>query len=275
MTTYAIGDIQGCHTELMFLLQRLSFNPDIDTLWLCGDLVNRGPQSLQTLRWAKSLGGSVVCVLGNHDLRLLALAHGVADASPKDTLDAVLAAADCSQLIDWLLQQPFVHTGASHLMVHAGLVPQWTLDEAQQLAKAAANLLRGSGTAAAFLQNLAQRQEPLLDPTTLTSCADKLLYAVKALTTVRFCDAAGRLLLNFSAPPAQAPAGFAPWYSWAHARAPGLPVVFGHWAALGLYQSPAATCLDSGCVWGSKLTALRLHDGHIVQAPGLRAEALV
>jgi bis(5'-nucleosyl)-tetraphosphatase (symmetrical) len=269
MTTYAIGDIQGCQAELMSLLERIAFNPQHDTVWLCGDLVNRGPQSLQTLRWAKSLGQSVVTVLGNHDLKLLALAHGVADSSPHDTLDAVLSAQDCSALIDWLLQQPLLHTGPEHLLVHAGLVPQWTLAQAQQQAAAVSGLLQDSRTATGFLRSLAQRHPPLLDPATLTSDTDKLIYATKALTNVRLCDAVGRLLLNFTAPPAQAPAGFAPWYTWAHPRPQGLPVIFGHWSALGLYQSPVATCLDSGCVWGRQLTALRLHDGQTVQTSGL------
>jgi len=261
MATYAIGDIQGCLASFRQLLDRLGFTPRSDTIWLVGDLVNRGPDSLGTLRFIKNLGTSVRVVLGNHDLFLLAAAEGVATLRPKDTIHDILSAGDRSDLIHWLRHQPLHHREGSFLMVHAGLLPQWTVEEATALAHEVEVVLRGPGYRA-FLQALFHGPNPQWD-SSLTG-AERLVSITRVLTRLRTCTPTGEMS-NFSGSPDDAPAGFTPWFHIPDRRNTGTTIITGHWAALGLHLEPYLLAIDSGCVWGKKLTAVRLEDRSVFQ----------
>jgi bis(5'-nucleosyl)-tetraphosphatase (symmetrical) len=254
MATYAVGDIQGCFRTLERLLAKASFSPGKDRVWLVGDLVNRGPLNVEVLRWAVDLGESAVCVLGNHDLHLLARAFGVAGPKKRDTLEDVLGAPDKAILIDWLLARPFLVTEQNHSLVHAGFLPQWTLAEAQAFAAEAHATLQREPEA--FLKRLTRGRG---------QGDDALELAVSALTRIRTCSEDGRMEPDFSGPPSEAPPGFAPWFSLSSRQTKGHRVVFGHWAALGLSLGSDWAGIDTGCVWGQKLTALRLEDGAVFQ----------
>jgi bis(5'-nucleosyl)-tetraphosphatase (symmetrical) len=246
VTRYAIGDIQGCMTTLEHLLAAIAFTPSRDELWLAGDLVNRGPRSLDVLRWAKRLG--VTTVLGNHDLHLLSRVAGVAHEKKRDTLDEVLAAPDLGELVDWLRAQPlFVHDDR-HALVHAGLHPRWTIAHARALATELETGLRGPR----WKQYLAQMPEP---------ARANLAYLVR----VRTCRLDGRLEPDFDGPPEAAPAGCAPWFALPDPAWATHTIIFGHWAAGGLQLGTHHAGLDTGCVWGRSLTAMRIDDRHIVQ----------
>jgi bis(5'-nucleosyl)-tetraphosphatase (symmetrical) len=260
MARYAIGDIQGCMGSLERLLALIAFDPAVDSLWLVGDLVNRGPRSLEVLRWAKAHDAAVTCVLGNHDLHLLARACGV-PAKRRDTLDEVLAAPDLEDLVGWLRTRPLVHTCAPWVMVHAGLHPAWTVEQARSLAaeieaELASQRWRDLVIA---LEGSTSPWRPELEGLARWSAA--LGYFVRART----CFSDGRLEPVFDGPPAQAPAGCAPWFELPHARWRTHVPVFGHWAALGLDVQPGHVALDSGCVWGRTLSALRLDDHTVFQ----------
>jgi bis(5'-nucleosyl)-tetraphosphatase (symmetrical) len=261
MATYAIGDIQGCFTSLQRLLDRISFSPKADMLWLVGDLVNRGPGSLDTLRFIKELGPSVRPVLGNHDLFLLAAAEGVAALRPKDTIHDILAAEDRPDLINWLRRQPLHHREGSFLMVHAGLLPQWTIDEAVGLAREVETVLAGPAYRA-FLQELFHGPAPHWNRT--LKGPERLVSITRVMTRLRTCRPSGEMS-NFSGPPEEAPAGFTPWFRIPDRRSTGATVISGHWAALGLHMEPKLLALDSGCVWGRQLTAVRLEDRSVFQ----------
>lgn len=262
MATYAIGDIQGCYDSLQRLLDRIEFDPGRDRVWLVGDLVNRGPRSLEVLRWAQGLGDRVVAVLGNHDLYLLLRAAGATKKKELDTLDAVLAAPDCKQLIDWLRRRPFIHREAGHTLVHAGLHPAWSLAEAVSLASEVQALL----CAADWRDRIAHLQcnrPPVWHPHLFGF--ERLQAITSVFVRMRACTPDGRMVYKFSGPPQLAPRGYMPWYAVPDARWRGEPVVFGHWSALGLYRDADSIALDTACVWGGSLTALCLEDGHVVQ----------
>jgi bis(5'-nucleosyl)-tetraphosphatase (symmetrical) len=261
MATYAIGDIQGCYISLKQLLERIAFTPGSDRLWLVGDLVNRGPESLTTLRFIKNLGTAVRLVLGNHDLFLLAAAEGITPLRPKDTIQDILSAPDRADLIDWLRQQPLLHREGPFLMVHAGLLPQWTVEEATALAHEVETQLRGQDYRA-FLQVLIQKSASQWHPS-LTGL-DRTVSIVRALTRLRTCTATGEMS-SFSGPPDDAPAGFAPWFRIPDRRNTGATIITGHWAALGLHLEPTLCAIDSGCAWGRQLTAIRLEDRKLFQ----------
>lgn len=260
MAVYAIGDLQGCLAPLKRLLDRLRFDPASDRLWFCGDLVNRGPDSLDALRFVRGLGETALTVLGNHDLHLLALAWDPA-RSPrgKDTLDGVLAAPDREELLEWLRRRPLVHHDATlgWTLVHAGLPPQWGLAEAQATAAELQGVLGGPGFAA-FLGRMygdgPDRWSPDLQG------AGRLRYIVNAFTRMRYCRADGSLDLEEKGPPEQAPAGLVPWFRVPGRRSRSLKLVFGHWSSLGYVAESGVWGLDTGCVWGGRLTALRLDD---------------
>jgi bis(5'-nucleosyl)-tetraphosphatase (symmetrical) len=254
---YAIGDLQGCHAEFMALLERLAFDPARDRLWLTGDLVNRGPDSLAVLREVKSLGRAVTVVLGNHDLHLLALAFAprtVRRSEPE--LVAVLEAEDAGELLDWLAARPLLHRddALGWTLIHAGLPPQWTLALAESCAREVERALRSD--AAAMLADMYgdapdRWSEDL-------SGAERLRFTVNCFTRLRFVDRKGRLLLAYKGSVADAPAGSIPWFRHPERATRGDALVFGHWSALGFVAEPGLRGLDTGCVWGGALTAIRL-----------------
>jgi len=275
MTTYAIGDVQGCFDELQALLGAIDFDPSKDRLWFVGDLVNRGPKSLETLRFVRDLGERSVCVLGNHDLHLLALALGFSKEREDDTLAGVLSAPDRGELLDWLRRQPLIHLDADHLLVHAGLPPQWDPEEARALAQEVEEELRGPRYRD-FLAHLygcwPNRWSNELKG------VERLRVIVNALTRMRFCTPDGTMEFRTKGESTQAPAGYLPWFDVPGRKSAGVTVICGHWSALGLRVKPNLLALDSGCVWGGTLTAVRLEDRRVYEiscrasaAPAVRA----
>jgi len=265
MATYAIGDVQGCHDALRRLLDHIRFDASRDHLWFVGDLVNRGPDSLSVLRYIRSLGQSVRIVLGNHDFFLLAASEGVMALRPKDTIGDVLKADDRLDLIDWLRHQPLHHREGPFFMVHAGLLPQWTTQDAAELASAVETALRGDGFRS-FLRSLFHDPEVTWSPS-LTGTA-RLVTAARVLTRLRTCTPAGETS-NFSGPAEETPPGYFPWFRIAARRSADTTIIAGHWAALGLHMEPNLLAIDSGCVWGRQLTAVRLEDRRVFQVDGL------
>lgn len=262
MATYAIGDIQGCHNELRQMLDRIAFDPAQDRLWLVGDLVNRGPDSLAVLRFLRTLGDRVVALLGNHDLHLLVVAAGVRAPHREDTLDELLAAPDRDELLDWLRHRPLMHVADGYAMVHAGLLPQWTIAQARALAAEVETKLQGPDYAD-FLQQMYGNQ-PARWSDGLTGY-DRLRVIVNALTRLRLCRPDGTMEFKHKTGLSNAPEGYAPWFDMDNRASRDTPVIFGHWAALGLMIRPDVLGLDSGCVWGRKLSALRLEDRQLFQ----------
>ncbi|MCB9561826.1 MAG: symmetrical bis(5'-nucleosyl)-tetraphosphatase [Kofleriaceae bacterium] len=269
MTTWAIGDVQGCMASLERLLERIAFDAARDRLWLVGDLVNRGPRSLDVLRWARAHGDAVTCVLGNHDLHLLGRVAGAAEPKRRDTLAPVLAAPDREPLIDWLRTRPLCHVEGDRLMVHAGLHPRWSATLARALAAELEAELAGPDWKR-WLRQLAGRTPPWRDD--LTGPA-RVRAILGFLVRVRTIDRDGVADPSFDGPPAEARAGFRPWFE---AEAPAWAthtVVFGHWAALGLSVGPHHLGLDSGCVWGNRLTAIDLDTRAVVQVDAVERRA--
>ena len=258
MATYAIGDLQGCYDPFRRLLDKIEFDPNKDRLWLTGDLVNRGPKSLKTLRYVKKLGESVTTVLGNHDLHLIALAHDVRYSGSKfDSLWKILAADDCDELLDWLRKRPLAHYSKklNTLMVHAGVPPQWSVRKTLRRAAEVESQLRGDQ----FL-NFVERMYGNSPDTWSGKLRghDRLRYIVNALTRMRMLGKDGQLDFTHSGPPDGGAKGLIPWYDAADARWRGTRIVFGHWSALGLVVNDGMVAIDTGCVWGRKLTAVKL-----------------
>jgi bis(5'-nucleosyl)-tetraphosphatase (symmetrical) len=260
MALYLIGDVQGCDDALARLLDEIAFSPSRDTLVLLGDLVNRGPQSLAVLRRMMALEGSAHCLLGNHDLHLLAVAHGVRKPHRSDTLGGILQAPDRATLLDWLRARPMALQMQGWLMVHAGVLPQW--DAAQTLALAAEleSELRGPDWGV-FLHNMyGNRPDQWNDQ---LHGLDRLRVIVNALTRLRFCSIDGVMEFETKDSAASAPAGFMPWFEVPQRRSEGTRIAFGHWSTLGNVQRHDLLPLDTGCVWGGCLTAARIgHDGN-------------
>jgi bis(5'-nucleosyl)-tetraphosphatase (symmetrical) len=261
LTRYAIGDVQGCHDELRALLKRIGFSADRDRLWFVGDLVNRGPDSLGVLRFVRSLGESAVVVLGNHDLHLLALAWGDRKTKSSDTLDDVLAAQDRDALLGWLATRPlaFYDRKAKDLLVHGGLVPQWSVNDALALSGEVEAALRRDP--AAFLRQMYGDRPDQWDPR-LTGI-ERLRFVINAMTRMRYCTADGRIDLKLKGAPAsgEAPYPFRPWFDFGERRSRKARVIFGHWSTLGFHRDSGVVGLDTGCVWGGALTALDLDRG--------------
>jgi bis(5'-nucleosyl)-tetraphosphatase (symmetrical) len=257
VAVYAIGDLQGCHAEFMALLERLKFDPRRDRLWLTGDLVNRGPASLAALREVKALGQAATVVLGNHDLHLLAMAFAPKTTKRREPeLEAVLDAPDAAELLDWLAARPLLHRddALGWTLIHAGLPPQWNLAQAETCAREVEKALRED---VASLLGAMYGDEPDRWSASLKGAA-RLRFAVNCLTRLRFVDQKGRLLLSYKGTIAQAPAGAMPWFRHPERATKDDALVFGHWSALGFLAEPGLRCLDTGCVWGGALTALRL-----------------
>lgn len=257
MPTYAIGDVQGCYAALLALLERVAFDPERDRLWFVGDLVNRGPASLEVLRWAHAHAASVVTVLGNHDLHLLARIDGVVPAAPGDTLDAVLAAPDRDELAAWLAGRPLLHVEGGFALMHAGLLPAWSVATAEALAREVEAALQGPARAE-FLASLRGDKRPRWREGLELDARRRV--AAAAFTRLRLVDDDGQPRGGFKGPPERAPAGTRPWFRAAGRASADVTCVFGHWAALGLWIDADVIALDSGCVWGRCLTAVRLQD---------------
>jgi bis(5'-nucleosyl)-tetraphosphatase (symmetrical) len=272
MATYAIGDIQGCYDALCRLLDSCSFDPNKDRLWLVGDLVNRGPQSLETLRLIKSLGTSAVTVLGNHDLYLLMVAEGGAKFRGKDdTLQPILDAPDCDELLDWLRHQPLCYTENEYCLIHAGLLPQWTTTQARELSREVEAVMQGPDYRE-FILNL-WGSEPAGWSDDLTGWP-RLRVIVNAMTRMRFCTPDGIMEFKAKGKLSNAPADHIPWFDAPSRQSANAVLVTGHWSALGLKITPNLLALDSGCLWGGHLTALRLEDRQVFQVTCSVEEAL-
>ena len=269
MSLNAIGDIQGCHAEFCQLLDLIAFDPARDRLWLVGDLVNRGPESLAVLRTVRGLGESAVTVLGNHDLHLLTVAAGHRRAHHDDTLDAILDAPDRDDLLAWLRTRPLVVLEDERLLVHAGLLPSWTPATALMLSREVETML-ASDQHDDFLRHL-YGNEPSRWNETLSGY-DRLRMVVNACTRLRFCAADDTIELGEKRGPGHTPAGFAPWFMHPERRSGRVTVVCGHWSTLNLMLAPNVLMLDSGCLWGGCLTALRLDDRRLFQVPGRSAK---
>ncbi|HVN45887.1 MAG TPA: symmetrical bis(5'-nucleosyl)-tetraphosphatase [Steroidobacteraceae bacterium] len=251
MTRYAIGDVQGCDQELRNLLGRLKFSADRDQLWFVGDLVNRGPRSLAALRTVRALADNAVVVLGNHDLHLLAVACGAQRRRRSDTLDELLAAPDRDALIEWLLLRPLAHAEGRDLMVHAGVVPQWTASQTLALAAEVSSALRRDP------RTLFERMygdEPECWHEQLEG-AERLRFIINVLTRLRVCTADGRVDISLKGPPPPRASPLRPWFEHRGRATRDVRVIFGHWSALGLIERPDVLGLDTGCVWGGSLTA--------------------
>jgi bis(5'-nucleosyl)-tetraphosphatase (symmetrical) len=261
MATYAIGDVQGCWEPLARLLEEeLRFDPAADRLWFVGDLVNRGPDSLRVLRFVRGLGKRAVTVLGNHDLHLLAVAAGVRKLSRKDSLGEILAADDGAELLEWLRHRPLAYreSGLDYLMVHAGVPPAWSVEDTLSRAAEVERALQGKACDD-FLHHMYGNYPDRWDDS--LGNWERLRVITNYLTRMRFCDTEGRLDLDNTSAPDGANRGFKPWFRHEERRAAGTPIVFGHWAALeGRADTEGVYALDTGCVWGGRLRAMRLED---------------
>lgn len=265
MSTYAIGDVQGCFHSLEQLLTKLNFNPNQDKLWFCGDIVNRGPQSLETLRFIKNLNAGAILVLGNHDLTLLALSVGAIKAREADTFESILTAPDKIELLEWLQHQPLLHHDPSlkYVLVHAGIYPYWSLEKAKQLAKEVEIYLQ-SQNATQFLFNM-YGNEPDLWNDSLDGF-ERVRFITNAFTRMRFCTKDGRLNLSANGPVSNSPADCVPWFAFQDRVTLPDPIIFGHWAALGgITEVPDVIALDTGCAWGNCLTAICLETKILTQ----------
>jgi bis(5'-nucleosyl)-tetraphosphatase (symmetrical) len=264
MAIYAIGDIQGCYYSFKDLLKQVDFDPAHDRLWLVGDLLNRGSGSLEVLRWLYEHRMSVVIVLGNHDLHAIAVAEGMVPAHNSDTLEPIFNAPDCDELLHWLRHQSMIHAEHGYLMVHAGLLPQWSATKALSLGAEVETALR-AGNYRDFLAHMYGNLPDQWDEN--LQGMDRLRLITNALTRLRTCTSEGRMDFAFSGAMSNIPAGYMPWFDVPDRKSVETPIIFGHWSALGLLQRDNLFALDTGCLWGGKLTALRLHDRSIFQVP--------
>ncbi|MEO8159716.1 MAG: symmetrical bis(5'-nucleosyl)-tetraphosphatase [Betaproteobacteria bacterium] len=262
MATYAIGDLQGCFDPLQDLLGEIGFRESTDRLWFVGDLVNRGPQSLEILRFVKALGERAVCVLGNHDLHLLMVAEARVKTHRNDTLAAVLAASDRDDLLTWLRGLPLMHTEDDYAMVHAGLLPSWSIGKAHDLAQEAAQALQGDAwrdLMAHMYGNQPDRWDEAL------SGYERVRVIINAMTRLRVCTPDGRMEFSHKGGLEDIPAGYMPWFAVPGRKSAQSTVVCGHWSAIGLLAQRNLLALDSGCLWGRCLSAVRLEDRRIFQ----------
>ncbi len=270
MAIYAIGDIQGCFDELQELLRHIRFQRARDQLWFVGDLVNRGPESLEVLRFVSELGSDARVVLGDHDLNLIAIAEGVRELRSQDSVRDVLDARDGGELIEWLSEQPLLvrEPGIPYTMVHAGLAPPWEMAQAAMLAREVEAALAGDDRQG-FLAHMYGDQPDRWNKE--LAKWERLRFITNALTRIRYVDSDGRLKLEESGPPGSQPDALVPWFASKQRRSRGEPIIFGHWATLQLEQKvdPVHRVfhLDTGCVWGGRLTALRLDDERFFSVP--------
>lgn len=268
MATYFVGDVQGCLDDLQNVLQQADFDPERDQLWLTGDLVARGPKSLETLRFVKQLGTAAVTVLGNHDLHLLAIDAGIATLNPKDKTQAIFDADDKDELLNWLRQQPLLafHNEYNIIMVHAGIAPQWSQQQAKQYAGEVDALLRDDNYRELLANMYGAKPDIWADD---LNGYDRYRFIINAFTRMRFCAADGQLEFhNKHSPSTNTNSQHIPWYEVEGTHLDGAHVIFGHWAALeGTCSHSNATTLDTGCVWGNSLTLLRWEDKAVFSEP--------
>ena len=263
MATYAIGDIQGCYDELQRLLELIQFDPTADHLWFVGDLVNRGPKSTQVLRFIKGLGDRAITVLGNHDLHLLAVAIAGRRPKPGSSLEGVLNAPDREELLEWLRFQPLMHVdrGINFSMIHAGLPPQWSIAQARKHAAEVESALRHKKRHRKFFAAMyGDKPDRWSDD---LQGMDRLRFITNCFTRLRYCTKKGKLVLNENGPLGSQRNNLLPWFMAPQRRSARDRIVFGHWSTLGYMAGSKLWSLDTGCLWGGQLTALRLED----QAP--------
>ena len=264
MSTYAIGDLQGCYFSFLNLLAACRFDPARDRLWLVGDLINRGPHSLAILRWMRKHEGCVRVVLGNHDLHALAVHEGFVETHRNDTLVELFSADDRDALFDWLRLQPLTHAENGYLMVHAGLLPQWDAAKAGQLAGEVESVLKGPDYRhflAAMYGNEPDHWQDRLNG------MSRLRVITNAMTRLRVCTPEGRMEFRFKGEPQNIPEGYLPWFEVKRRKNRKDTLIFGHWSALGLKVRKRLIALDSGCLWGGKLSAVKLEDRKVFQVP--------
>lgn len=262
MATYAIGDLQGCFDSLQQLVAEFNFDPARDRLWFVGDLVNRGPQSLEVLRYVKSLGESAVSVLGNHDLHLLMVAEGRVRAHRKDTLAPILDAPDRAELLHWLRSRPIVHVEDEYVLVHAGLLPSWNASRAAELGGEVAQALAGPAWQALMTHMYGNQPDRWDDD---LAGYDRLRVIINAMTRLRICDVDGRMQFSHKGRLEDIPKDYMPWFAVPGRASVSSTVVCGHWSALGLLAEKNLLALDSGCLWGRRLSAVRLEDRRVYQ----------
>jgi len=263
MATYAIGDIQGCLTSFENLLTHIDFSPSRDRLWLVGDLVNRGPDSLGVLRFVKSLGSSCIMVLGNHDLHLIAIHAGITSQQKNDTLQPILEAPDCDELVEWLRQKPVLYQESPYVLVHAGILPQWSMDQTRKLAAEVETALRSEcyqdSLAMLYRSQACEWKEDLL-------FEDRIGFTTNALTRMRVCSSKGQINLSFKGEPEYAPPGYSPWFLHPAVSPRSETIIFGHWSAMGALITNKHVGIDGGCIWGGTLIAFRLEDRKIFRS---------
>lgn len=266
MATYVLGDIQGCFDELLRLLDEINFDSGSDRLLFAGDLVNRGPKSLETLRFVRGLGDAADSVLGNHDLHLLALYHGNDSHASGNSLDSILQAEDRDELLAWLQQRPLLmeHAETGSWVLHAGLPPQWTPDQAKSLAREAEAMLRSDKAGEFFQQMYGNKPKRWKDD---LQGMDRLRFIINCFTRLRYCSMDGRLSLKDKGAPGTQRDNTYPWFEIQTRQTRGQRICIGHWSTLGLLHREQVWALDTGCLWGGKLTALRLEDEKVFQVP--------
>lgn len=271
MATYAIGDIQGCYDSFQHLLEEIGFSHARDTLWLVGDLINRGPDSLAVLRWAKAHESNLRVVLGNHDLHTLAVAEGFVQPHRSDTVQALLDAPDRAELLDWLRGRNMAYGEDDYLMVHAGLLPQWESAQALELAREVEAVLRGTEYRDFFAQMYGNQPDHW---DARLQGVDRLRLVTNALTRLRVCTADGVMNFKFKGEVPDIPAGMMPWFDVPGRKSRDKTLVFGHWSALGLVVRDDVIALDTGCLWGGQLTAVRLEDRRLYQVPCAQTDSI-
>jgi bis(5'-nucleosyl)-tetraphosphatase (symmetrical) len=268
VATYAIGDVQGCCDALHALLGEVGFSASRDLLWFVGDLVNRGTQSAAVLRFVRSLGERAVVVHGNHDLHTLAVAAGKAKRRADDTLEDLFAAPDRDELLDWLRKRPLLHVDREYVMVHAGLLPSWSLAQAAELAAEVEAALHAPAHLELYASLYGSRPAAWNDA---LRGPERMRVIVNAMTRMRFCTPDGAMDFSVKGEVEKARPGYLPWFEVPARKTRGVPIVCGHWSALGLRITPDLLALDTGCVWGGRLTAVRLEDRRIFQTACARA----
>ena len=257
MSIYAIGDIQGCYDELRRLLDVLDFDPGKDQLWLVGDLVNRGPKSLETLRFVKQLGSAAVTVLGNHDLHLIATVVSMGKSGKKDTIGDILRAPDCQELIHWLRHQHLFYHNKQYCMLHAGLPPQWDFALTVKMAREIEQAIRGPDYERVFRTMYGNK--PSVWSRDMAKI-DRLRFAINCFTRMRYCTADGVLEFSQKGTPGSQPENLLPWFAVPGRKSLNMKIIFGHWSTLGFFQDNNCFSIDTGCLWGGQLTALKLDE---------------
>lgn len=273
MATYAIGDIQGCYQSLQKLLNKIDFNPSKDRLWIVGDLINRGPESLKTLQYLYEFRDQVQCVLGNHDLHFLAVESGVRSATKKDTFDEILHAPERKKLVKWLKKQPlfYYNEQLNFAMAHAGVLPQWTIKQAQKLSKEVSDFVNSKKSEQFFAAMYGDTPHTW---STRLKGLPRLRFITNCFTRMRYCFSDGALDLTQKVPIGQHPAMLQPWFKL-RKRPLGCQLVFGHWASLqGHCEAKDVYAIDTGCVWGGELTALRLDDQTLFSVASVEANGI-